>query len=185
VRLELRPIRISIVIAALVLSAGQIRTQASGPGNTETHMKDTSTIIDYLGSWDEENGQPRAVLRLRGGITLLASRDSSYYDVWRRTVAFQQSKNWPLYIAYDRTSRQIEAIYSSHPRKVTSVQRQSDGKAIVVFLPSPSFYFVSLQRAGAEDMIHVLQEAVRQKKELLVVNDPSTLEILDVRFPSQ
>jgi hypothetical protein len=175
-----------MAITALVLgAAGQTLAQASGLGNMETHMKDTRTIVDYLGSWDEESGQPRAILKLRGGITLLASRNSSYYDVWRRTVAFQQSNNWPLYIVYDGTSRQIEAIYSSNPRKVTSVQLQSDGKATVVFLPSPSFYFVSLQRAGAENMIHVLQEAVRQKRELLVVNDPSTLEILDVRFPPQ
>lgn len=185
-KLELRPIRISVAFAALVLVAtGLTWPQTCMPKDPETYMNDTRTIVDYLGNWDERKDQQYSILKLQSGTTLFASRDSAYYDVWRRTIIFQHSKHWPLYVIYNGVNHLIEAIYSSHPRKVTSVQIQPDGKAIVVFLPSPSFYFVNSNRTEAKKMIQMLQEAAKQQHELLIVNDPSTFEILDVRFPTQ
>jgi hypothetical protein len=137
-------------------------------------------IADEVISWTVKEGSD-PVLRLRGGLELIAHRADARSKAWNRAMSLQQEKHWPVYVEFDAANRAIQLLLLCTPRQVDSVRPNDSGDITVVFYRAPSFYLLKKDRADFKAMLDLLEHAERTRDSLLVAVHPTTGEILHAR----
>ncbi len=156
-----------------------------GNRHGEHHMEHLETVVDHIAEWDEREGQASSILRLQSGLSLFAMHDDPRHESLRHGIKVQQDEKAPIFVQFDPKTKIIKTLYYSLSRTVETVEPGLGGRTTVTFMMAPSFYFVNGDRSGSQKMIALLQEAAKSHQAVLVVFHPSTLEILDVRYPGQ
>lgn len=146
-------------------------------------MEHVEVIADEVDSWTHKQGAD-AVLRLRGGRTLIAHTTDARFQAWSRVMSLQQETHWPVYAEYDAATRAIRLLLLCAPQHVESVESDAAGNMTVEFRRAPSFYSLKKDRQDYQAILALLTGALKTRGLVLVAVHPTTLEIL-CAFPGK
>ena len=110
-------------------------------------MEHVEVIADEVDSWTHKQGAD-AVLRLRGGRTLIAHTTDARFQAWSRVMSLQQETHWPVYAEYDAATRAIRLLLLCAPQHVESVESDAAGNMTVEFRRAPSFLLIEERPPG-------------------------------------
>jgi hypothetical protein len=145
-------------------------------------MVEFSVVVDGVASF-AETGQG-AELKLQDGTICLVRRQSPSFGLWSRLLRHAQRYRSPVYVACEPSTREVEVLLPTDAYNVESLTPDAEsGGFCVSFRQSAAIHYLKRARRNHDEMKRVLEEALRTGQQLLITDDPQTMEIIDVRFP--
>jgi hypothetical protein len=151
-------------------------------GQEGTTMVPLRVVVERVGSFTETGES--ATLTLEDGSICVVSRKAPNFSLWSRLLKHAQRYRSPVYVACEPSTREVEVLLPTDAYNVESLTPDAEsGGFCVSFRQSAAIHYLKRARRNHDEMKRVLEEALRTGQQVLITDDPQTMEIIDVRFP--
>jgi len=141
-------------------------------------MAEMEITVSRVAAFEPADGR----LRLEDGTTCTIDRQNAGFEVWARLVQKSQQHRWHLYVACDRSSRQLTSMLPAAVHHVESVAADPSGGGLRVrFRRSHAIHVLKTSRDNAAELRPVIEQAATSGEPVLVTISPRDMEIIDAR----
>lgn len=125
-----------------------------------------------------------AALTLADGSRFLLPKADPRSGVWNALIVEVQKYGGPVAVEYHPGTKALVDLYWPSRKKIHSVGPRRGEQEQVMFVMSPSTYYMDTARPNYAEMRALLAVAAAGHSELLVTVNGATREVIDARLPT-